>query len=233
MILIAFLIVPVLDAITFPRSSVKTRYVKRFLNEYPYYILVSEKTRINNLLFKLLSKGNNNKRPFIYYTRLGYAVLAVLQIPIAIIMYNFCENVVIGFYLVILVWVSSIPYILFYIMYALLERKEKEYKKKKGIKIITFREALKTEKNIRAFKKRWKREKTVRKALDPYIKMTNPKKRKEFIAKGDIERVNEILKRDFPKTYTELTRDEAGNKVFCVYYRGEEDNPLIKAFVQK
>ena len=70
-------------------------------------------------------------------------------------------------------------------------------------------------------------------SLKPYIKITNPKKRKEFIAKIDIEKVNEILEKEFPKTYTELTQDEAGNKVFCVYYKGEKDSLLIKAFVKK
>lgn len=124
---------PTLFAVVFPGNSNADRSVKRLLNNYPYYILLSEKTRINSLLFKLFSKDKNNKRPFIYYTKIGYIVLAVLQIPMAIILYTLEVNIFTLYFWILLV-VCLIPYIIVVIATCVLERKEKLYKK--GIRRI-------------------------------------------------------------------------------------------------
>lgn len=118
---------PAVVAAVFPGNSEAGRAVKIFLNKYPYYILLSEKTRLNSLLFKLFSK-TNNRRPFIYYTRIAYFVFAILQIPIAVII-NYLEVNILDFYVWIVIAICIIPYILLIILTWILERKEKAYKK--------------------------------------------------------------------------------------------------------
>jgi len=230
-ILFSLLIFPSIFALIFPGNSEADRDAKRFLNSYPYHILISDKSGLNSLLFKLFAK-TNNKRPFIHYTRIGYTVLAVLQIPIAIIIYYFKINIF-ELYFWILMGICFIPEILFFIMVFILERKEKTYKKKMGIETETFWDILKSDKKFNALEKQWKHEEAICNAIEPYIRVTNPKKRKATIVTNDIKKVNAILKKDFPNAYTELTTDEKGNKVFCVYCKEKEDRLLVKAFVKK
>ncbi|MBQ7044862.1 MAG: hypothetical protein IJN65_00030 [Clostridia bacterium] len=208
------------------------REARSFLNNYPYHILVSEKSGMNRLLFLLFSKTKNNKRPFMHYTRIGYIVLAILQIPTAIALYYLKINIF-KLYFWILIALCIIPNVVFVILILILEQKEKAYKKKKGIKTENFWDYLKSDKKFNALEKQWKQEESVYRAIESYIKITNPKKKKISVAFDNIEKINAILEKDFPNAYTELTVDEKGNKVFCVYIRENEDRPVIKAFVRK
>lgn len=231
-ILFLLLIFPTLSAVIFPGNDNASREAKRFLNNYPYHILVSDKSGMNRLLFILFSKNKNNKRPFIYYMRIGYMVLAILQIPIVIIIYYLKINIF-KLYFWILIAVCLVPYILLFIMVWILEHKEKIYKKKMGIKVENFWDVLKSDKKFNALEKQRKQEEAICKAVEPYIRITNPKKRKMTIVTEDIEKVKAIFEKDFPKVHTELAADGKGNKVFCVYIREKEDRLVIKAFVKK
>ena len=126
--LLIFIIIPVLHAAAFPGNSNAGRQIKRYLNEYPYYIMVSENTRISRLLFTLFSKADNNKRPVLYYTRIGYLAFAILQIPITILIQNLGLNSF-AVYFLIFIAICIIPYILLIVMLGMLEHKEKIHKK--------------------------------------------------------------------------------------------------------
>ena len=115
----------------------------------------------------------------------------------------------------------------------ILEHKEKTYKKKMGLETDSFWNIIKSERKFKVLEKRWRYEESICNAIAPHIRITNPKKRKTTILTDDIEKVNAVLKKDFPNTYTELTTDEKGNKVFCVYCKEKEDKLLVKAFVKK
>ena len=229
--ILVFIIIPALLAAAFPSNSNAGRQIKRYLNEYPYYILVSEKTRISRLLFTLFSKADN-KRPIIYYTRIGYLALAILQIRITILIYNLGINAF-SVYFLIFIAICIIPYILFIILLGMLEHKEKIHKKQMGIEPEGFWDIIKSDIKFSALEKQRKHEMAIHNAVNPYIRIANPKKRKATIVADDIEKVNAILKKDFPSAYTELTTDEKGNKVFCVHCKEEEDRLLIKAYVIK
>lgn len=224
-------IFPALSAVIFPNNSNAGREAKRFLNSYPYHILTSNKSGLNRFLFVLFSK-TKNKRPFIYYMRIVYIVLAILQVPIAVIIYYLKLNIF-KLYFWILIAICLIPDGLLVIMVCILEQKEKTYKKKMGIKAENFWDVLKSDKKFNASAKHRKQEEAICKAVAPYVRITNPKKRKATIVTNDIEKVNAILEKDFPKAHTKLIVDEKGNKVFCVYIKEKEDRPVIKAFIKK
>lgn len=231
-ILFLLLIVPILLAIVFPGCNYpRGASFRGFLNNYPYHVLLNEKSSLNKLLFKLFAGKSNNKRPFIYYTRIGYVILAILQIPIAIIIYYYKSNIF-AQYLWVLMVICFIPALLLGIIIGILDRKNKIYKKKNGIKTESFCDILKSDRKFRALEKQWVCENLIRDAIEPYIKINNPKKRKATIVAENIEKVNAILEKDFPDAYTKTTIDEKGNKMFCVYYKGEEDKLLIKAFLK-
>ena len=120
---------PVFLALFFPGNSGAGGQTKRYLNDYPYYILIDDKTKLNNLLFRFFSKAKNNKRPFINCTKIFYIILSFLQLPIAIVLDYFQLNVF-ELYFWILMSVCSIPYILLFTMICVLEHKEKIYTKK-------------------------------------------------------------------------------------------------------
>lgn len=223
-------ILPTWLTVIFPGGGLENAD-KGLINNYPYHILNSEKTLLNSLLLILFTKNKKDRRPFIFYTKIGYAVLAALQIPMAIIIYCLKLNIF-ALYFRILLIIIFIPNIVYLIMVCILDKKERAYKRKMGIKIETFWDVLKQDRGFRASEKRRKYEKTVRNAIEPYIEITNPKKRKETVFADDIEKVSEILKRDFPDTRTVLTADEKGNKVFYVYCR-TGDRPIVSAFVKK
>jgi hypothetical protein len=229
---LVFIIIPVLLAAAFPGNSNAGRQINRYLNEYPYYILASENTRLSRLLFALFSKADNNKRPIIYYTRIGYLALAILQIPVTILINNLGMNVF-AVYFSIFMAICVIPYILFLIMVGILEHKEKIHKKQMGIEPEGFWDVLKADRRLNALEKQRKHEVAIHDAVKPYIRITNPKKRKATIVADDIEKVNTILKKDFPSAHTELTTDKKGNKVFCVHCKEEEDRLLVQAYVIK
>ncbi len=127
--LFLLVIFPVLFAIFFPGNSYAGKEIKRFLNCYPYHILISNKSGLNRLLFVLFSKTKSNKRPFINYTKIFYIVLSILQLPMAIII-NYLKLNIFTLYFWILIAICLIPQILLFIMVCMLEHKEKEYKNK-------------------------------------------------------------------------------------------------------
>lgn len=226
------LIVPILLAIVFPGCNYpRGASFKVFLNNYPYHILLNEESSLNKLLFKLFAGKSDNKRPFIYYTRIGYVVLAILQIPIAIIKYYYKLNIFTQYFWVLMA-ICFIPEFLLCIIISILDRKNKIYKKKNGIKTESFCDVLKSDRKFRALEKQRICENLIFDAIEPYIKIGNPKKRKATIVAEDTEKVNAILEKDFPDAYTKTTTDEKGNKIFCVYYKGEENKLLIKAFLK-
>ena len=102
-----------------------------------------------------------------------------------------------------------------------------------GIETENFWDVLKSDRKFKTSEKQRKYEESIRNTVEPYIRITNPKKRKTTIFTNDIEKVNAVLKKDFPNAYTELTTDEKRNEVFCVYGKEKEDRLLVKAFVKK
>lgn len=122
------IIILLLDVLFFPIYGAAGKEAKGFLKNYPYYILLADNTWLNRLLFKLFSK-ENNKVPFIYYSKIAYILILVLQIPAYFIIYYFKLKATAYFWVVLLI--RFIPYILFFIMIYILEQKEKIYKNKK------------------------------------------------------------------------------------------------------
>lgn len=231
--LFVLIIFPLLFAAFFPGNTVAQRSIKHLLNNYPYHILVSEKTRINTVLVRLFGKTKNNRRPFIHYARIGYLVLAVLQIPISIIVHYRKIDIFVSYFWALMV-ICLIPNLLLFIIVCILEHKEKAYNKQMGIETKNFWNLLKADQEFKALEAQMDYEKSIRNAIAPYVRIKNPKKRKVTIAADDLEKVNAVLKKDFPRAHTELTIDEKGNKVFWVYCKGNEDrNIVLKAYIKK
>ncbi len=147
--LFLLLIFPTLFAVVFPSNNPRGASFKGFLNNYPYHILLNEKSSLNKLLFKFFTGKSNNNRPFIYYTRIGYVVLAILQIPIAIIIYYYKLNIFTQYFWVLMV-ICFIPELLLFVIICILEQKNKIYKKKNGIKTESFWDILKSDRKFRA-----------------------------------------------------------------------------------
>ena len=195
---------------------------ERYMIKYAQFSYFDKtKSKFDKIILDLFCERKGKYSKFVFYSFKYETFLAIMQIPILIWAYfsKVClNNIFVGIYLILLLvlgfWpevVTNIFRMVYYFRSKKIEGKVPR-SKNNNVNIYTLK-----------YKKILQKQSIIFNAVDKYIIVKNAKKNTRYITPESIEKVNDLIKKEFPYAYTKEYIDEKGIKIFEVYFEYKKE----------
>ena len=208
-------------------------YEERACYRYDYSVFHEKKSLVNKFILWGFDETKKKKRKYYYYWKQYNKVFLLLLILYSAIIYfsNLYQiDLVLDIYMISTGVLLIMPEYVAAIMHTIVIFKIWLYNKRKGIVAVKQHDIFRFIKQDKIFsqnKKIFEKRDIVWTAIQPYICVTNPKKKKSYVSQDNIEKITHLLESEFPYAYTKETLDVNNKKIFSVYIKIEDENILI------
>lgn len=198
------------------------RFEKYYVKYYQFSLFDGGKSKFDKLILSMFSERKGKYCKFVFYMLRYEKILAIVQLLILVGIYitKLYLNHAFGVgYLISLLIFSCWPMLVinvFRVAYHWRDRKSERNAAPSEEKSIM-------SKGLR-YKKLLQKKFAISDAIDEYISVENPKKKKYYITPENIEKVKSLLEKKFPYACTREWKDTQGTEIFEVYFeqKGEK-----------
>lgn len=206
----------------FSMSSWLKRFEKYYAKYAQFSLFDGEKSKFDKLILTIFSERKGKYCKFVFYMLRYEKILAIVQLPILVGIYItklYLNHAFVVGYLISLFIFSHWPILVinvFRVAYHWRDRKSERNAVPSEEKSIMSRGLL--------YKKLLQKKFAISDAIDEYISVENPKKKKYYITPENIEKVKSLLEKKFPYACTREWKDTQGTEMFEVYFeqKGEK-----------
>lgn len=204
-------------------------WLKRFEKYYVKYARFSlfdgEKSKFDKLILTMFSERKGKYCKFVFYMLRYEKILAIVQLPILVGIYItklYLNHAFVVGYLISLLIFSHWPVLVlnvFRVAYHWRDRKSERNAAPSEEKSIISKGPL--------YKKLLQKKFAIGDAIDAYISIENPKKKKYYITPENIEKVKSLLEKKFPYAHTREWIDPQGTEMFEVYFEHKKERVSV------